>query len=95
MTVQEIDLKLQTQVVQALLEKLMAYYVFPEIAGQICIRLEKHLNNGDYIGITEGDFFAYALTQHIQEVNHNEHLWVKWHPESLPDEGETLRQNKA
>jgi len=95
MTVQNIDLKIQTDVVQALLEKLSAYYVFPEIAEQICIRLEEHLNNGDYIGITEGDFFAYALTQHIQEVNHDEHLWVKWHPESLPDEEEALRLNQA
>jgi len=95
MTVQNIDLKIQTEVVQGLLEKLRAYYVFPDIAEQICVRLEKHLNNGDYIGITEGDFFAYALTQHIQEVNHDEHLWVKWHPESLPDGEEALRLNQA
>ncbi len=40
-------------------------------------------------------FFAYTLTQHIQEVNHDEHLWVKWHPESLPDGEEALRLNQA
>jgi len=95
MTVLEIDLKLQTEVVLALMEKMRAYYIFPDIAEQICVRLEKHLNNGDYIGINEGEFFAYALTQHIQEVNHDEHLWVKWHPDSLPDEEEALRLNQA
>ena len=90
-----IDQEIQTEVVQALSEKLMANYVFPEIALKICDCLEKHMNEGDYIEITEGAFFAYALTQHIQEINQDEHLWVKWHPKSLPDEKDALRQNQA
>ena len=31
MTVEEIELKLQAEVVQAIFEKLIAYYVFPDI----------------------------------------------------------------
>jgi C-terminal processing protease CtpA/Prc len=52
------------------------------------------LKDGDYIDITEGEFFALALTLHMQEVNHDEHLWVKWHPEPLPVDEIPLRLNQ-
>jgi len=92
---QQIDSTTQTEIVQNLSNKLKAYYVFPDVAEQICERLGKHLDDGDYIDITEGEFFAYALTTHIQEINQDEHLWVRWHPEPLPDDEEILRNNQA
>ncbi|MBE0699132.1 MAG: S41 family peptidase, partial [Anaerolineaceae bacterium] len=49
----------------------------------------------DYSDITEGEFFAYALTFHMQEICQDEHLWVKWHSEPLPDDEETLRLSEA
>ncbi|RPI71005.1 MAG: peptidase [Geobacteraceae bacterium] len=78
------------KVIRLLSEKLRAYYIFPDVAEKICASLQKHLDNGDYDDIAEDEFFAYALTAHVQEVCHDEHLWVKWHSESLPEE-ETLR----
>ncbi len=30
---------------------------------------------------------------HMQEVNHDEHLWVRWHPEPLPDDDRPLRHS--
>ena len=81
-------------IVRSLSDKLRAYYVFPEIAEQICPCLQKHLEDGDYSDITEGDLFALALTMHMQEVNHDEHLWVRWHPEPLPDDEGQLRLNQ-
>ena len=86
-----IDATTQAEIVQSLSEKLRAYYVFPDIAEQICICLQKHLEDGDYTDITEGEFLALALTLHLQEVNHDEHLWVRWHPEPLPDDEGPLR----
>jgi ribosomal protein L40E len=86
------DSATHAQIIQCLAEKLRAYYIFPDVAGKICACLEKHLADGDYADITEGDFFALALTIHLQEVNHDEHLWVRWHEEPLPDE-ETLHNN--
>jgi hypothetical protein len=80
----------QEEVIDHLSEMLKSYYVFPDIAEQICANLERHLQDGDYSGIHEPEFFAYALTTHLQEINHDEHLWVKWHPEPLPDENEAL-----
>jgi hypothetical protein len=83
----------KNEIIQALSEKLKACYIFPDIAEEICIRIQKYLQAGEYEDINEGDFFAYALTLHLQEVNHDEHLWVRWHPESLPEDEGQLRLN--
>jgi len=90
-----INQELHTEIIQSLVEKLRANYVFPDVAEQICVRLQKHLEEGDYANISHGRRFAYTLTQHLQAINYDEHLWVRWHPEPLPDEEETLRLNQA
>ena len=89
-----IDTTTQVEIIKSLLEKLKAYYVYPDIAEQICISLKKHADDGHYFDITEGELFALALTLHMQEVNHDEHLWVRWHPEPLPDDEVSLRHNQ-
>ena len=89
-----IDPATHAELVQCLSEKLRANYVFPDIAEEICTRLQEHLDDGDYAGITEGEFLAFALTQHMQEVNGDEHLWARWYPEPLPDHGGQLRHNE-
>ena len=89
-----LDKAIQAEIVQSLSEKLRANYVFPDIAEQICACLQKHLEDGDYTDITEGEFFDLALTLHMQEVNHDEHLWVKWHSELLPVDENPLRLNQ-
>jgi hypothetical protein len=89
-----LDAIIQIEIIKSLSEKLRSYYIFPEIAEQICLCLRKHLEAGEYADITEGDFFALALTLHLQEVNHDEHLWVRWHPELLPDGDGPLRLNQ-
>jgi len=88
------DTENRIKVIQLLSEKLRAYYIFPDVAEKICAGLQKHLDSGDYDDITEGEFFAYALTTHMQEICQDEHLWVKWYLESLPDE-ETLRLSET
>lgn len=87
------DKDIRFKVIRLLSEKLRTYYVFPDMAEKLCAGLQKHLDDGDYDDITEDEFFAYALTTHMQEICHDEHLWVKWHLNSLPDE-EALRSSK-
>ena len=81
-----IDAATHTEIIQSLSEKLKATYVFPDIAEQMCIGLQKHLEDGDYADITEGEFLALTLTADVQEVNHDKHLRVGWYPEPLPDQ---------
>ncbi len=79
------------EIIQDLTAKLRAYYVFPDIAEKICVSLQKRLEHGEYADLTEGEFFALALTMHMQQVNHDQHLWVRWHSQPLPDGDEALR----
>jgi hypothetical protein len=94
MPVQSIDPATQIRIIRNLSEKLRTYFIFPDIAEQICERLQKHLEAGEYDDITESGFFAYALTQHLHEINHDEHLWVRWYPEPMPDDEGSLLQNE-
>ncbi len=88
------DTSEQAAIIQCLSEKLRAIYVFPDTAEEICACFQKHLDEGDYTTTTEGELFALALTLHMQEVSHDEHLWVRWHSEALPNHEGQLRQNK-
>jgi hypothetical protein len=90
-----IDVATQAEIVQSLSEKLRANHVFPDVAEQICERLQKYLEAGVYTDITEGEFLAFALTTHMQEVNRDEHLWVRCHTKPLPDHEGELRHNQA
>lgn len=81
-------------IVHGLAKKLRANYVFPAIAEQIAARLQNHLEEGVYDELMDGEFLAFALTTHLQEVNQDEHLWVKWTPEPLPDGEGALRENE-
>ena len=80
--------------IQRLAELLRTNYVYPEVAEDICARLQHHLEEGAYADITEGEFLAYALTHHMQEVCGDEHLWVRWTPERLPDHEGQLRHSE-
>ncbi len=82
------------EIIKVLLEKLRTYYVFPDMAKKICTALQQHLYDGEYDDIADGKFLAYALTTHMQEICQDEHLWVEWHKEALPDDDEALRFNK-
>jgi len=80
-------------ILQSLAEKLKANYIFPDAAEQICACLQEHQGSGDYDDITEAELFALALTLHLQEVNHDEHLWVRFHADPLPDNDGQLHLN--
>lgn len=88
-----IDPTTAAELVQRLSEKVRDNYVYPEVAEEICARLQLHLDEGAYEGITEGSFLAYALTHHLQEVNGDEHLWVCWTAQPLPEHEGQLRHN--
>jgi C-terminal processing protease CtpA/Prc len=81
-------------IVQTLSKILLDSYVFPDIAEEICTRLADHLDNGNYHQISDGVTLASALTIHLQEVNQDEHLRVRWVPEPLSDDGGSMLQNK-
>lgn len=91
---QQLDATKRRVIVRNLSEKLKANYVFPDVAAQICARLQKCLEDGEYADIVEGELFALTLTEHLQSINQDEHLWVRWYPDPLPDDEGSLLQNE-
>lgn len=81
---------LKSEIIQTLCEKLRENYVYPDAAEQICEHLQEKLRSSAFVGLDEGEFFAYFVTQYMQQVNHDEHLWVRFHPEPLPEGGEAI-----
>jgi len=59
------------EVIKFFSEKLRAYYIFSDEAEKMCAGLQKHPEEGDYNDITDGNFFAYVLTTHMQEICHD------------------------
>jgi hypothetical protein len=90
---ENINFNTEVEVIAALIEKLNSCYVFPEQAEQISAHLLKCLQDGEFDNLNSCSLFALALTMQLQEVNHDEHLWVRWHPQALPDESDALRLN--
>lgn len=90
----DIDETTQKEVIQNLSKKLLAYYIFPDIAEDICAHLRKHFEDGTYRDITEGEALALALTTHIQEINQDRHLQVRWFAEPLPDHEGSMLNNQ-
>jgi hypothetical protein len=84
-----------SEIIQCLCDRLCTNYIFPEVAEQISANLQARLEAGEYHGLEEGEFFALALTLHMQEINHDEHLWVRWHAEPLPEDEGQLLLNEA
>ncbi len=90
-----IDSAIQKEILAKLSEKLRTGYIFPDAAELICQNLTKHFIAGEYADIVEGDFFAYTLTTHLQEVNRDEHLWIRFHPTPLPNDDGPFHQNQT
>jgi len=92
---QQLDATARKEIVQILSEQLNANYVFPDVAAQICVRLQQYLKDGEYIDIVDGELFALTLTERLQSVNHDEHLWVRWYAEPIPEgEGSQLQNEE-
>ena len=80
----------QTEIIQSLKEKVKAYYVFPEVAEEICTRLENWQTEAD----TDDEAFAEALTAELQEVSGDKHLAVRWQEDPLPEHEGSMLQNE-
>jgi len=84
----------KTRIISDLVARLKEKYIFPDIADLVAKNLQTRLNAGEYDEIAKGHFFAYALTKHMQEISQDEHLWIRWYPDPLPDTEGSLLQNE-
>ena len=71
-----IDATTRAQIIDTLIARLDAGYVFPEKAAEMAKDLRARVARGDYNRLTSAIGFADTLTAHLQGVSHDKHLRV-------------------
>ena len=79
-----LDAQSRERVIDGTIANLKEFYIFPDLAQKMADALKSHSKSGDYDGMTDGVDFAALLTQHLQAVNQDKHLYVIYNPFTQP-----------
>src|SRR5262245_11271822 len=99
-----IDAAERNAVIDGVLEKVEANYVFPDVGKKMVEAIRARQAKKEYDGITSGKELADVLTKHLREVCKDKHLGVRCFPEPLPkdsnrgpseEEKKKMRDNAA
>ncbi|MFZ6654524.1 S41 family peptidase [Undibacterium sp. TJN19] len=80
----EVDQATRLEVIDTLIAKLNAHYVFPDKAQQAEVVLRRHQREGKYDGITDGKQLAKQLFDDIDGVVHDKHISVDMSTRPVP-----------
>ena len=73
-----IDTRMQLEIIDSVSQSLKEIYVFPEVAGKMEQFLKEQYKNKKYKDITSLDRFTKKLTEDLQAISHDKHLWVRF-----------------
>lgn len=71
-------------VIDTLIARFNAHYVFPDQAKQVEVVLRQHQREGKYDGVTDGQQFARQLFADIDGVVHDKHVFIDVSARPLP-----------
>lgn len=74
----------RTQVIEAVLSRLNASYVLPEIAARMEQSIRSRIKKGEYDKITSSAALAQILTTHLAEIAKDKHLGVGFSYDPIP-----------
>ena len=77
----EFDAVSRAQVIDALVSKLSAHYVFPDKAAEYIEYLRSRQEAGTYDTLVGPQEFCHALTVDLQQASRDRHLVILWRPE--------------
>lgn len=72
------------RVLDQLCEKLLAYYVFPDIAAELVQQIQTHDANRKYVSINSTSVLCAVLTDDMQQVSRDQHLCLFYSATELP-----------
>jgi len=78
-----VDKQEQAVVVDSIATILDKNYVYPETAAQMGKLIRQNLKEGRYESLTDPIEFANRLTEDLQSVSHDRHLWVRYGPRMI------------
>jgi C-terminal processing protease CtpA/Prc len=79
-----IDAAERTAVIDGVLEKVVANYVFPDVGKKMEVAIRDRVAKKEYDNITSGRELARVLTENLREVCKDKHLGVRLSPQALP-----------
>ncbi len=78
-----IDARAQLEVIDSVAQALNEIYVFPDVAKNMEKHLRKQYKKKAYKDITSLKEFSQKLTEDLQEISHDKHLWVRFAPDEM------------
>jgi hypothetical protein len=78
-----VDARMQSEIIDSVTEALNEIYVFPDVAKKMEKHLRKQYKKKAYKDITSLDEYARKLTEDLQEISKDRHLWVRFAPDEL------------
>lgn len=80
----EIDASMRAEVIDGVVSRLRARYVFPEVGERMEAHVRSRFEAGDYDEITTARALAEMLTDDIREISNDGHLRVRYSVEPRP-----------
>src|SRR5262245_4721116 len=80
----KIDAAERKAVIDGVLEKIEANYVFPDVGKKMAEAVRARAEKKEYDKITSAPELAETLTKHLREVCKDLHLGVRYSPEPIP-----------
>lgn len=71
--------------IELLAQRLSAKYIFADVGDKMAAAVRDHQRNGDYEKVGSDAELATLLSAHIQAVNPDKHLSIRYVPNALPD----------
>lgn len=76
--------------VDSISNKLLGFYIFPEVAKEMSNSIRENLKKGKYNSINNPNDFAYQLTADLLAISHDKHIRVDYAPEDIKARNEVV-----
>jgi hypothetical protein len=83
----------RTAVIDALVEKVNARYVYPDVAQRMTTAIRAHQAHHEYDSIASGEEFARILTAHLRAISNDGHLGVDY--SAIPSQEKAVEEPSA
>jgi len=79
-----VDAAARAQVVDAVIDNITRFYVYPDKAALMSARLRAQMQHGEFDAITSADKLADVLTGSLRHDTHDRHLEVRYFADAIP-----------
>jgi hypothetical protein len=81
--------------IETLVGQLTDYYIVPDVSAKVGVLLRAALNEGAFAGFTDEETFAKAVTEIMQSVNGDKHLYLAYRDLAIPPQADPVLHDAA